>query len=261
MAYEKQTWECGDVISAEKMNHMEDGIANAGGGDAGYECSEKPTEIINEEVTTTSTPHSYYMGTLSYSGLIDAPTISVSFDGQQYELPKVAFSGYNLYGGSEMGDFSNYPIQIQASDGASAVFYTPNEGTYSVKVTVNEVSVDSVTPCFSLAVKNVVSGIKHTEVFPIEFDRYGNEFYSHTPYNYVTQAFLDHKILVGLSRAANGNYQEGFLAGLDDEHGNVNFEFIFLGRLSDNSGLECATVTLKYDNTVTATIKEIAFKN
>ena len=33
MAYEKQTWECGDVITADKMNHMEDGIANAGGGD------------------------------------------------------------------------------------------------------------------------------------------------------------------------------------------------------------------------------------
>lgn len=261
MAYEKQTWECGDVISAEKMNHMEDGIADAGGGDAGYECSEKPTEIINEEVTTTSTPYSYYMGTLSYSGLIDAPTISVSFDGQQYELPKVAFSGYNLYGGSEMGDFSNYPIQIQASDGASAVFYTPNEGTYSVKVTVNEVSVDSITPCFSLAVKNVVSGIKRTGVFPVEFGRSGNTFYSGTPYNDVRQALIDRKILVGLSNAGNENWQEGFLAGIDYEYGVANFEFIFLRRLSDNLGLECAAVTLKYDNTVTATIKEIAFKN
>ena len=26
MAYEKQTWNTGDVISAEKLNHMEDGI-------------------------------------------------------------------------------------------------------------------------------------------------------------------------------------------------------------------------------------------
>ena len=33
MAYEKQTWVNGDVITAEKMNHMEDGIADAGGGD------------------------------------------------------------------------------------------------------------------------------------------------------------------------------------------------------------------------------------
>ena len=29
MAYTKQTWNCGDVISAEKLNHMEDGIEEA----------------------------------------------------------------------------------------------------------------------------------------------------------------------------------------------------------------------------------------
>ena len=31
MSYEKQTWTTGDVITADKMNHMEDGIANGGG--------------------------------------------------------------------------------------------------------------------------------------------------------------------------------------------------------------------------------------
>ena len=30
MAYEKQTWHTGDVITESKLNHMEDGIANAG---------------------------------------------------------------------------------------------------------------------------------------------------------------------------------------------------------------------------------------
>ena len=29
--YEKQTWATGDVITEEKLNHMEDGISNAGG--------------------------------------------------------------------------------------------------------------------------------------------------------------------------------------------------------------------------------------
>lgn len=32
MAYDKNVWNCGDEITAEKLNHMEDGIANAGGG-------------------------------------------------------------------------------------------------------------------------------------------------------------------------------------------------------------------------------------
>ena len=37
MAYEKQTWQCGEVVTADKLNHMEDGIEQAsqgGGGDA-----------------------------------------------------------------------------------------------------------------------------------------------------------------------------------------------------------------------------------
>lgn len=35
MAYEKQTWECGDVVTAEKLNHIEEGIESASesGGD------------------------------------------------------------------------------------------------------------------------------------------------------------------------------------------------------------------------------------
>lgn len=32
MAYEKQTWQTGDVVTSAKLNHMEDGIAGAGGG-------------------------------------------------------------------------------------------------------------------------------------------------------------------------------------------------------------------------------------
>lgn len=32
MAYEKQTWVCGDVVTADKLNHMEDGIAECCGG-------------------------------------------------------------------------------------------------------------------------------------------------------------------------------------------------------------------------------------
>ena len=32
MAYEKQTWNTGDTITAEKLNHMEEGITGAGGG-------------------------------------------------------------------------------------------------------------------------------------------------------------------------------------------------------------------------------------
>lgn len=32
MAYEPKVWECGDVVSAEALNHIEQGIAQSGGG-------------------------------------------------------------------------------------------------------------------------------------------------------------------------------------------------------------------------------------
>ena len=32
MSYEKQTWQTGDTVTSAKLNHMEDGIASAGGG-------------------------------------------------------------------------------------------------------------------------------------------------------------------------------------------------------------------------------------
>ena len=34
MSYEPKEWKCGDTISAEDLNHLEQGVANAGGGSA-----------------------------------------------------------------------------------------------------------------------------------------------------------------------------------------------------------------------------------
>lgn len=32
MAYEPKVWECGETIAADALNHLEQGVANAGGG-------------------------------------------------------------------------------------------------------------------------------------------------------------------------------------------------------------------------------------
>ena len=37
MAYTPKTWECGDTITADDLNHIEQGVANAGGGSAPLE--------------------------------------------------------------------------------------------------------------------------------------------------------------------------------------------------------------------------------
>ena len=71
MAYEKQTWTTGEVITQEKLNHMEDGIANAGG-DAGYECVEESTVLFDDEVTTGGDSPYGKEGSISYDQLITA---------------------------------------------------------------------------------------------------------------------------------------------------------------------------------------------
>lgn len=256
MAYTKQTWNNGDIITADKLNHIEDGIVNS---ENGYEYSVEPQEIINESVTTLSTPYSYFMGNFSYGELIDADSIIVTFDGQQYELSKTVSGNSNYYGGSYDGDFSQNPFMIQSihyNNNSYNNLYTPNAGTYSVKVTADTTSVNSVTPCFDLAVKKVFAGIERIEVFPVNFGRSGDTFSSYASYNDVKQAYDDKKIL-----DISYDSTKGFLADIEDEYGNANFKFIFLRQLSDNSGLECAIVKLKYDDTVTATIKKITLEN
>lgn len=47
MSYEKQTWQTGDVITAEKLNHMEDGIASGGGGGSSDFSTAEVTVIAN----------------------------------------------------------------------------------------------------------------------------------------------------------------------------------------------------------------------
>ena len=53
MSYEKKTWTNGEVITAEKLNHIEDGIANANDGSSGS-SNQNGTFYIryNDEDTT-----------------------------------------------------------------------------------------------------------------------------------------------------------------------------------------------------------------
>ena len=48
MSYEKQTWATGDTVTAEKLNHMEDGIDGAGGGGAFFVTVDMQTMALNK---------------------------------------------------------------------------------------------------------------------------------------------------------------------------------------------------------------------
>lgn len=49
MAYDKHTWTCDEPITVERLNHIEDGIANAGGGECGFQCEDV---VLTEETLT-----------------------------------------------------------------------------------------------------------------------------------------------------------------------------------------------------------------
>jgi len=49
MAYTKQNWECGDLITADKMNHIEDGIEEASSGGGALVVTMTPRNATAEE--------------------------------------------------------------------------------------------------------------------------------------------------------------------------------------------------------------------
>ena len=131
--YVPTSWQCGDLITAEAMNKIEQGIANADGGGCTW------VELTDETITTAAGQLGN-QGTFSYAQLVDAETIRVTFDGTQYECSRIDMSStMYAYGGvgQDAFDFSQYPFAIisnSTSSGYRTELCTENAGTYTVKI-------------------------------------------------------------------------------------------------------------------------------
>lgn len=157
MAYEKQTWANGDVITAEKLNHIEEGIEN---GDNGYECTETTEQLFNETVTTVE-HGGMYGATFNYSHPINADELTVVFNGTEYVCPKIISEGDDnaYYGGYDSSahdvDFTDYPFSISSSNNGN-VIVTESPMTVTVSASVTSSTVET-TECFEKAVSKIVS--------------------------------------------------------------------------------------------------------
>ena len=158
MAYTKHTWENGEVISAEKLNNLEEGI--------GYELTEEI--LFEEEATTTQQSGApFAMGNITYSDFIDADELNIVFNNVEYSLPKnVMNSGErtNVYGElnkeTRAPVFDTYPLALVSSNYGNQLA-TSEPGTYNVKVKVQLIQT---TAEFEQAVKkNGVKNIKDGE--------------------------------------------------------------------------------------------------
>lgn len=157
MAYQKQTWRCGEVVTADKLNHMEDGIENA---DSGYSCVEEAFLLTDGDVTTDylSEEQPFPTGQLSFPSIpILTDSISgvrITFDGTEYTFD---WNGEFSFGASynestDTMDWTEYPFSIKGS-----IIATEAPTTISVKIEAirNEITT---TPCFQEAVKSVGGG-------------------------------------------------------------------------------------------------------
>lgn len=152
--YTPRTWSCGDKITADALNHIEQGIANAGGDcDCGFECEETKSLIINETVTT-ALDNGYYVADIVHAFQDDPPlTMLITFDGVEYECEKASENGYYYGGlGTNGPDFSKYPFLIVA-DANGITLYTEAAGTHTLKLESFERTVTKTSGCFVAAVR------------------------------------------------------------------------------------------------------------
>lgn len=149
MAYEKYTWVDGELITAEKLNHMEDGIAE-GGGETGYECIETTEQLFNETVTTAESEHGC-VAQLTYLEPIEADELAVVFNGTEYVCSKIYEEGTVFYGGFDDGmpDFTNYPFFIGSEEGVNFIV-TESPMTATIIASVPSITVET-TECFEKA--------------------------------------------------------------------------------------------------------------
>lgn len=146
MAYTPINWQIGDTITAEKLNRCDNG------------WSVGTSELFSETVTTVDEGDGT-LAMLEYSGVIDAPTLTVTFDGVDYACSVIEGDSEYYYGGfSEFGpDFTDYPFTIVSDKfGYYNGIFTETEGTYTVAAGSSDIEVSA---GFSAAVAKVTGGV------------------------------------------------------------------------------------------------------
>ena len=148
MAYTPINWQTGDTITAEKMNKMDNG------------WSVGTTQLFSETVTTTDQSGTN-MGILAYNVQITHPSITILFDGVEYEMTATVSASpvgdVYVYGDLVEGvpDFTTYPFLISSQPNGMNVIGTETAGTYTVVVSATGAEVGAL---FRDAVSSALGG-------------------------------------------------------------------------------------------------------
>lgn len=123
MSYEKQTWATGDIITADKLNHMEDGIAGAGG-DVEYVITEQTVTTNGEGVAELNVDYEF----TDDEWVIFKGLLIVDGDSEQ-DLTYVA-NKFDLDGFAQM-NLSDSPVTVYIEDDA---WYLGSEANLTYKL-------------------------------------------------------------------------------------------------------------------------------
>lgn len=160
MAYEKQTWVNGDIITEEKMNHIEDGIANVGADyDCGYECIETRNILFEGEVTT-SEDQGHIFAPIDFEDP-ETETLILTIDDVEYTLNRFLIGQYDAVIYAESIDRSD-PQNPVASVPCISIdvlswIETETVGDHSVVIAALVTSIE-VTDDFRSAVAQIIAG-------------------------------------------------------------------------------------------------------
>lgn len=189
--YEKQTWVTGDVVTADRLNHMEDGITSA----QAYTESE---DVKFSGSVTTAKNNGLYIAQIDCN-LSDAPEqIKVTFDGTEYTCEKVVSSlsfGYGGLNASLDNDFSEYPFGVIVS--SRGVFIsTETASTHQVEITAITKSVNQdfadLIPVMQLisGVTNSADALTAFSAGKLLYYKYGTDFHIVTGIDNTNNVFI-----------------------------------------------------------------------
>jgi hypothetical protein len=226
MSYEKLGFTSGQTLKAEHLNHMEEGIANAGGVTSWNDLEDKPFgESSGEVVLFDGT--AVDGDTLKIKSLLElGKEYIVVFDGVTYNLVAFDDDGFTTIGASYSSDFSEYDFSACNDNGEVTVFFV-DSNEHSLRIsTMGQV----VKPIDEKYMPDSIKSFTSVVLVSIDFD---TQTLSHTPAEIVAMAEQGKTVLFGTTgtafntRLVNGVlYAVSVAVGIDDD-GVVARAFIF----------------------------------
>lgn len=187
MAYEKQEWKTGDTITAEKLNHIEDGIDKA---QNRYEINEVRELLFEGSLTTEIEEGSAAYTEFEPISPINANEIIVTFNDIEYIVQKDEnYSCYGEFDGQDI-DYTTFPffIGVPSYNVTHYYLYTSEPGTYPIKIESQETEIE-ISDDFKEAVEAC------SPIFTVTITDSNNNYTSDKTYNEIEQAFLAGKLV------------------------------------------------------------------